>query len=105
MYCDRSPETVFFLRHRAGFKERLGFAETTADVEPDRTDDEAEQEGQTPAPPVKCIGRKAERHQRAHQSPREQGQACASHHPGPVKAATMSRGAFDEKGGGAPPLS
>jgi hypothetical protein len=34
----------------AGFKERLGFAETTADVEPERTDDEAEQEGGTPAP-------------------------------------------------------
>src|SRR4051794_21022235 len=105
MFCDRPSETVFFVRRRAGFKERLGFAEATADVEPDGTDDEAEQERDSPTPTVKCFRRKAARHERAHQSPREQGQACTSHHPGPVKAATMSRGAFDEKGGGAPPLS
>src|SRR5271169_4767054 len=99
MYCERPSETVFFLRRRAGFEENLGFIEMTADVEPDRADDEAEQERHTPTPTVECTGRKAARHQRAHQSPREHGRACAHHHPGPVKAATMSRGAFDEKRG------
>ena len=68
------------------FQEGLGFIEMAADIEPDRADDEAEQKWDAPAPPVKRIGRKASRDERAHQ-PEAQ-----------AKEADLSAGRCQQKG-------
>src|SRR5947209_2338214 len=54
-----------------------GFVEASANIEPQRSDDETEQERRTPAPAVKRLGRQNARDQGAQQRACEHSQALA----------------------------
>src|SRR5215471_15495275 len=79
--------------------------EIAANIKSYRTDDQTEQERNTPAPAVERLGCQRARKQRSQNRTEKHCQALADHLPRTIKATPPRRRALGEKGGGAGELT
>src|SRR5262249_5166393 len=95
-YC--RAETLPDVRGLSRFQECLGLFQMTTNEKSNRTYHKPGQKGNTQAPTVECLWRKASSYESPQQRPDQHSEALPSHLPRAVKAASMRRSGFDEKG-------
>src|SRR6516164_8457427 len=95
-YC--RAETLPNVRGLSRFQEGLGLLQMTTNEKSNRTYHKPSQKGDTPAPTVERLWRKASSYESPQQCADEHSQALPHHLPRAVKAAPMWRSGLDEKG-------